>query len=202
MAVTLNCGLTKTDIELAYEALSKCANSFEIEYKKCVMMKDMPDPPEDHIAYASFHEKKEKCKLREKELLVKIKESTERSILLQAKLISIKNSLKEGESCDNVASLLTVDDLSVLFDALKEWENERAFERVLCQILKEIPEFPLEGAGMIGAMLHVSRQIYNEKTEQEIEKMRFLRRERSTLLSAKILMLKQDMAIEQLFTSS
>jgi hypothetical protein len=68
--------------------------------------------------------------------------------------------------------------------------------------LKEIPEFPLEGAGMIGAMLHVSRQIYNEKTEQEIEKMRFLRRERSTLLSAKILMLKQDMAIEQLFTSS
>lgn len=202
MATTLNCGLTKADLELLNDTLEASSSELQAEYSKCLMVKDMPEPPEDHVIYDSIIKYKETHKVKERELAAEIKQRKEKIVVLQAKLISIKNELKENESFVNESGKISSADLDFLIFSVKNWEHERLMDYAICVLMKGIitPDFPTHNEGFMG-VLQTIQMTYGSEMEASIKEMIEKRRERAVILSAKLLTLKEDMAIEQLFAT-
>lgn len=107
---------------------------------------------------------------------------------------------------------LNSDDLQVLMEAMDHWERGEQHTLQMCKILRAIPEGEeldrlLEETVPESIRDSLRAQVISEKRqvdskEKEAKANLEIRREKSILLRAKLILMKQSAAVDQLFSGS
>lgn len=93
-------------------------------------------------------------------------------------------------------STFSAQDVDTLIEAVGDWEQLGMGEYHMLQMVRQIPNLP-EDHEAHEYVKHLKEQFENRR--QEIEATRRTRQERSVFLKAKLMLIRQDMTVDQIF---